>query len=152
LSDKVNAFTRIRGYFERLPEEDVHEVHEVSDLRRTMEIYHALIGAGLIDDAFALLDSRLREPLLEALGANSTMIELLTPLFKSGISSPPALTKSEYQASALLSMGMAYWDLGDLARADALLSLSIGFAIEKGDTFDLFIYIMLAALCWQDRG
>ncbi len=52
LADQAGAFARIRGYFEALPAEDTTTVRDVSQLRRTLEIYYALLHSGQGDAAF----------------------------------------------------------------------------------------------------
>ena len=44
LEDKQATYAQVRSYFEALPEEDEERVQDVADLRRTLELYHALLN------------------------------------------------------------------------------------------------------------
>ena len=82
----------MKSYFEALPEEDNEQVQDVADLRRTLELYHALLNGGQPDDALVLYSARLQiRSLLMGWASTRTMVELLSPLFPNGFDQPPAL-------------------------------------------------------------
>jgi hypothetical protein len=120
LEDKEGAYAQVRSYFEALPAEDTEQVQDVADLRRTLELYHALLNGGQPDDALQLFYDRLAAPLREALGAYATMVELLSPLFPQGFDQPPALRTADDQAYTASALAAAFWNLGDQARAQRL--------------------------------
>ncbi len=50
-SERGETYARVRDYFQAQPAEDHAQVNEVDDLRRSLEIYYALLGAGLLEQA-----------------------------------------------------------------------------------------------------
>ncbi|MBV1856322.1 DUF4062 domain-containing protein [Catellatospora tritici] len=83
-SDRVQANTAVRDHFQALPPEDPSRATSVEDLRHTITIFRALVGAGLLAEADSLWRSGIGKALLVELGAYPTVIELLTPLAADG--------------------------------------------------------------------
>jgi tetratricopeptide (TPR) repeat protein len=79
-ADRVQANERVRDHFDALPPEVPEDANSVEDLRHTITIFRALVGAGRLDDASALWQSHLSDALMVKLGVYSTVVELLTPL------------------------------------------------------------------------
>ncbi len=79
LEDRAGAYARIRSYFEAQPEEDTKTVQDVSQLRRTLEIYYALINSGQLEAAYTLYRDRFGDTIFYALGAYQTIVECLLP-------------------------------------------------------------------------
>lgn len=131
LEDRAATFERIRDYFERLPAEDTRQVQDVSDLRRTLELYHALLEAGRRDDAILLYNDRLHNMLYLQLGSYATMTELLSPLFPDGFARSPALARMDARAYAANELALAFDLLGELAQAQALYELGIGLRLQQ---------------------
>jgi tetratricopeptide (TPR) repeat protein len=77
--DRVYANERIHAHFEALPPEDTASATSVEDLRQTITMFRALVGAERMRDAESLWEDRLSRPLLSELGACETIVELLTP-------------------------------------------------------------------------
>lgn len=128
--DKRATYERIRDHFEKLPPEDLDSVQEISQLRRSLEIYHALIAAGLLDRASEFYGSRLSNILSEILGTDSLIIELLTPLFGSGIFEVPTLSNEDQQAWRMLSMAGSFYQVGRYADALKLGYTGIKFSLD----------------------
>lgn len=133
LSDKTQVYGSIRDYFERQPAENVNQAQEVGDLRRTLEIYHALLGASQFQAAINLYYARLGKVLLLQMGAYQTMIELLSPLFRAGFDAPPALSRVDYQTYAANALAQAFQFLSDLDPARTLYALNIPFFLGERD-------------------
>src|SRR5262249_45217422 len=91
LEDKVATYAQVKSYFQALPAEDTEQAQDVADLRVTLELYHALLNSGQLDDAAQLYSDRLADPLHYALGAYGLILELLSPVFIHGFDQPPAL-------------------------------------------------------------
>ncbi len=104
LADQAGAYARIRGYFEALPAEDTETVRDVSQLRRTLEIYYALLHSGQRDAAIVLYRDRLSDALYFTLGAYQTMVECLLPFFPRGIGQLPELSRPEDQSYVISSL------------------------------------------------
>jgi tetratricopeptide (TPR) repeat protein len=79
-TDRVQANERVRDHFEALPPEDPNTAASVEDLRQTITIFRALVGAGQRGAASALWATRLGHALVVGLGAYATVVELLAPL------------------------------------------------------------------------
>jgi tetratricopeptide (TPR) repeat protein len=120
-----SAYARIRDHFDGLPPEDLNEVKEIGDLRRTLEIYHALIGTGLLDQAYSLYESRLGPVLHFRLATNHVIIELLMPLFPRGLSEPPKLTSIDSQARCINDLANALSFVGSTKQAQDMYLASI---------------------------
>lgn len=137
LEDKSETFARLRSYFEALPAEDGDQVQDVSDLRRTLEIYHALVESSLFDQAADLYRDRLTDVLFYTLGAYTMMVELLTPLFPHGFAAPPALTRPRAQGFTLNSLAMAFHGLGEFSQAQTLYGVGIHLDLQARDAQNL---------------
>jgi tetratricopeptide (TPR) repeat protein len=79
-SDRVRANNRVRDHFQALPPEDIKVASSVEDLRQTVTLFRALVGARQEDDAAALWRTNLHDPLLVRIGASATAVELLSPI------------------------------------------------------------------------
>ncbi|MFI5956030.1 DUF4062 domain-containing protein [Cryptosporangium sp. NPDC051539] len=82
--DRVAANERIRDHFQALPQEDPAAATSVEDLRQTLTLFYALVGAGQIAEAGTVWTRGLGDPLLMNLGAATTVVELLSPLAADG--------------------------------------------------------------------
>lgn len=80
-----DTYVQIADHFQGLPPENLEDIQDVSQLRRTLEIYHALVGSGREDDAARLFGERLNKVLQYKIAAYHQIIELLEPLFPSGV-------------------------------------------------------------------
>ncbi|MBF6590094.1 MAG: hypothetical protein IVW57_06110, partial [Ktedonobacterales bacterium] len=135
--DRQETFGRIRDYFEALPLEDAETVHDVSDLRRTLEVYHALLGAELYDQAFVVYRDRLAVVLYYRLGAYHTIVELLTPFFPQGYTNAPALPMPRRQGYVINELANVFANLGDIEQALVLGELGYRIDLEQQDTRNL---------------
>ncbi len=132
--EKRQTYDRIRGHFESLPEEDVESAKELADLKQTMSIYNALVGAGRLDEAAGFYRRRLRDVLVYQIAAYHTMVELLSTLFPEGESDQlPALSSTNDQANILNEMGSAFYQLGQNERALALYGQLIKLTLDEKD-------------------
>ena len=78
--DRISANERVRDHFQALPPEDVATAQSVEDVRRTIAIYRALVGAGQHAAASGLYEARLDDVLMVRLGAYATVVELVGEL------------------------------------------------------------------------
>ncbi len=137
LADRAVAYARIRGYFEALPAEDTQTVQDVSQLRRTMEIYYALLRSGQVEAAFTLYGDRLTRTLLYNLGAYQTMVECLLPLFPQGIEQLPDLSRQSDQSFVINDLALAFDVLGDPAAALKLFAQAVPLNLATKDVRNL---------------
>lgn len=108
--DRIEANDRIRDHFQALPPEDLTQVSSVEDLRQTLTIFRALIGAGHLGQANTFF-STFDEALMVHLGGFSTVIELLQPV---EVLEPDELLKQPGLHSYL---AIAYSNVGSFDRA-----------------------------------
>jgi tetratricopeptide (TPR) repeat protein len=78
--DRISVHKAVRDHFQALPPEDVQSATSVEDLRSTITLFRALVGGGEPDRAVELWRDRLSRVMLVRLGANSTAVELLSPV------------------------------------------------------------------------
>jgi tetratricopeptide (TPR) repeat protein len=150
LEDQAGTYGRIRDYFQAQPEEDVHAVQDVTDLRRTLEIYHALIGGGQFDQARDLYRDRLKDPLREVLGAYPMMVETLLPLFPHGIQQPPALSTLQSRIWTINELAVAFKNLGDSGSAIALYTQVLQFTLQERNARDASVILNNIGLALRD--
>ena len=79
-----------------------------------------------------LYRDRLADPLLVALGAYATIVELLSPLFTQGFDQPPALLRKNVQSYIANELAVAFGHLGDQTQTQRLNALGIGWACRSG--------------------
>jgi tetratricopeptide (TPR) repeat protein len=90
---------RLAKYFYAIPEPE--EIETLEDLTPAIELYHHLVRAGNLDEAFELFRDRLQRPLYFQMGAFYIIIELL----------------SDLEISADLEESAIAWKLGTLGNA-----------------------------------
>ncbi len=149
--DRNKTFSHIRDHFERLPPEDMKTIEEVSELRRTIEIYHALIGSGNFDEAASFYSNQLNPVLFNQLGAYYTMIELLTPLFPRGLEKRPALSSPYAQGARVVDISNALNMVGRSAEAKQMRAMSIEIDVEQRHGAALGVSLINYALSLEDE-
>src|SRR5574341_1341479 len=83
-TERQHTFDRIRDHFANLPPEKVDKATELGDLKNSLQIFHALIGAEKFGEAVAFYGGDMSQALLLSLEAYPTVLELLRPLFPEG--------------------------------------------------------------------
>ncbi|MCB9642687.1 MAG: ATP-binding protein [Myxococcales bacterium] len=149
--ERHKTFSHIRDHFERLPPEDMKTIEEVSELRRTIEIYHALIGAGNFDEAASFYSTQLNQVLFNQLGAYYTMIELLSPLFPRGLEKRPALRSLFAQGARIVDISNALNMVGRGDEAKRMRAMSIEIDLEQQSGAALGISLINYALSLEDE-
>lgn len=125
-ADRVQTFERIGDHFESLPPENEDEATELSDLKNTIQIYRAFLGAGQWVRAVALYRSRLSWPLLFSITSYPTVVELLRPLFGKGLGHfPTSRTDISVQDFVVNDFGNALFHLGETQEALNLVVLKL---------------------------
>jgi tetratricopeptide (TPR) repeat protein len=136
LEDREATYAQVKNYFEALPEEDEDKVRDVADLRRTLELYHALLNSGQLDAALQLYRDRL-DVLYYGLGTYTTMVELLSPLFTKSFDQPPTLQNLNDQAYAANDLALAFDNLGDYIQAQRLYAMQNRLHLQERDASNL---------------
>jgi hypothetical protein len=152
LEDKQATYDQVKGYFEALPQEDTEQAQDVADLRRTLELYHALLNSGQLDAAWDLYSDRLHVPLFFGLGSYATMVELLSPLFSHGFDQPPTLRAMRAQAWIANALALAFRNLGDYAQAQRLYAVANRVDLQERDATNLSVGLNNLGKSLEDGG
>jgi tetratricopeptide (TPR) repeat protein len=136
LEDKESTYKQVQSYFQALPPEDTDQAKDVADLRQTLELYHALLNGGQPDDAVQLYKNRL-DVLFYGLGAYTTIVELLSPLFTHGFDQPPTLSHSYDQSYIVNDLAATFYNLGDHVQAQRMYSVAIPLDLHDQDALYL---------------
>lgn len=150
--ERKAVFERIRDHFTSLPPTPLEDVRDLSDLHRDLEIYHALVGEGLLDSAAEFYAGRLARVLHHNIAAYHTMVELLTPLFPQGIDQLPAVSSAEHQSACLNHLASAYGYLGQNERALVLKGLKIQLNLDRRDSANLGVGLRNYAISLRADG
>jgi hypothetical protein len=134
---RTQVYQGIRDHFSEQPAEDPAQVNEVDDLRRSLEIYSALIGAGLLDEAASFYKGSLSNVLLLELTASTAVLELLSPLFPQGFAALPALSAPSDQSYFLNEVSIALSNLGREVDSLAAIGLTLRIDLEREDASEL---------------
>jgi tetratricopeptide (TPR) repeat protein len=132
-TERTQTYERIRDHFEGLPPEDADAAAELSDLKATIQVYRALIGAGQLDRAAELFQSRLAASLLFSITSYPAVIELLTPMFRNGLDHPPVLSSKHAQSHCVAGLGFALTQTGNVEGALRLERVHIQINLESKD-------------------
>ena len=104
--DRAAAHTRLIDYFDAVPKPS--KVEKLEDLAPVIELYHHMVRAGNLDEAFKLLYERFANALLYQFGAYQLYAELLRALFPDGEDKPPPLKDESAQAWTLNGLANTY--------------------------------------------
>jgi hypothetical protein len=139
--EKQETFLTARDYFAGLPPDDLENATEVSQVVHTLELYHCLIGAGLLDEAANFLIDK-SGVFLDNLGVAALYLELAQPFFGGGIVDVPTVSSPELQSSILLCIGNAYGiaNLGSegMVRYEQALQLNV-----RNERWSAVAYLLL---------
>jgi hypothetical protein len=132
-------------YFQAMPQKE--RVITYEDICPVIELYHHLVKAGKLDEAFDLFRDRIYNPAFFQLSAYHLIIELLRELFPWGEDKPPRL-KSD-QAWVLNSLANTYCLSGQPMKTMTLFFQSIGITEKNDDKKNLTIDLGNAAKAAQ---
>lgn len=148
--DQKGAFDRIRDYFAAQIPENLEDIHDISQLNQSLEIYHALIGAGRLDDAAAFYEERLGSVLKDNLATYHPIIELLTPLFVDGLDALPRVTDLRLKSACLNDLASVLKYIGQNERALNLKGVMLKLDLEREDFSDLGVSLLNYGLSLSD--
>jgi hypothetical protein len=109
-------------YFEAILQPE--GVEKLEDLAPVIELYHHMVSAGKLDEAWILFRERLHSPMYHQFGAYQSMVELMSVMLTKQNSPIPNLTKYADQAWFLAALGNAYSVSGQPYLAEPLFILS----------------------------
>ena len=131
--ERKQTFLTVRDHFAGLPPDDFEKATELSHVAHSVEIYRCLIGAGLFDEAASFYSGDLSNTLNFHLGANSLIVELLSPLFRGGEDGLPCLTSSLAQRFILNGLAIAVGYMGRYDEALTLLAKTLRIHLEQAN-------------------
>lgn len=131
--DRKRAFSKVRtDYFDVQTEEDPDHVTNVSQLQRTLDIYRAYLGEEKWDEAINIFGRRL-DTALNRLGEFRKTIELLEPLFPSGLETRPQLSDAQMQWYAMNEVASNFRLIGEIPHALDILKGALALALHMND-------------------
>jgi tetratricopeptide (TPR) repeat protein len=130
-TDRVGAHERLVDYFEAVPKPA--KVGKLEDIAPVIELYHHLVRAGNLDEAWKLFCERLSpNPLYFQFGAYQLISELLRALFLDGEGKPPRLKDESAQALTLNALATSYSRSGQPRRAVPLFEMNLAIREKHG--------------------
>ena len=140
--ERFSTYQQIRNYFESLPPENLDEVTETNQLRRSLEIYHALVGSRQLDEAAHFYEERLSEMLEYHIANYNLIVELLTPLFLNGTDQLPALSDPFQQNACVTTLAGAFYYLEQTEKALKLYGLTLKLWLDQKDATNLGVELL----------
>ena len=137
--DRKVTFLAARDYFSSLPPDNLATATEFSHVAHSVEIYRCLLGAGLLDAAAEFYRGALADTLLFHLGANTQIIELLTPLFLGGQGGLPNLSSVSDQSYILSNLAISQGYLGHNEEELRLFRLTLPLDLNAESWSDLAV-------------
>jgi len=156
-ADRMVAHTRLADYFAAIPKPE--KVQTLDDLAPVIELYHHMVRAGKLDEAFLLFRDKITTPTYYQFGAYQLRIELLLALFPDGENKPPRLKDESNQAWTLNSLANACSLGGQPRRAVTLCEMHNVLQEKAGDKENLaarlgnvaFTQLSIGALAQAER-
>jgi tetratricopeptide (TPR) repeat protein len=131
--DLAKTYERIRDHFESLPLENSNEASELSQIKNSLQIYRAFIGAGQLDKAAHLYRNQLSGALFFSITSYPTVIEVLTPLFANGTTNLPTLAAASDKRFIANDLGIAFQMLGRTEEAQRIELALIQLGLTSKD-------------------
>jgi tetratricopeptide (TPR) repeat protein len=132
--ERTGVHVTLIVYFEAVPQPQ--KIEKLEDLAPVIELYHHMVKAGKLDEAFDLFYTRLNEPLYYQLGAYQVFIELQAALFDEK-TQLPKLEKESRQARILNDIANSYFLSGQPRRAVPLFEMQNALQEKAGNKQNL---------------
>ncbi len=114
-------------------------VKTLEDLAPVIELYHHMVRAGNLDEAWKLFYDRINKPTYYQFGAYQLRIELLRALFLDDVDKPPRLKREDTQRWTLNGLANTYSVSGQPRRAIPLFEMQNVICEKAGDKKNLAI-------------
>lgn len=148
--DRTGTFEAIRDHFASLPPENVAEATELSQVKNSIEIVRALLGARRFEEAFDFYRGGFALSLLVSIGAYHLVVELLSPLVRCDQVSGPALSRPRDRTEATNDLTITLQRLGRSEEAIPLFREQFRLDLEAEDWTSLAIGLWNLANCLDD--
>jgi len=142
LTTKDEVHERAAEYFQKIPPT---KIVKLEDLNPVIELYHHLVEAGKMDEAFALLRDRFADIIYYQLSAYNLYNQLLRELFVDGEERPPRLKSESAQAWTLAALANSYSLSGEPNKAMPLILRAAKISESANDTRNIAIDLGNAA-------
>ena len=133
--ERTGAHVILVVYFEAVPQPQ--KIEKLEDLAPVIELYHHMVRAGKLDEAWLLFRDRIWQTLFYRLGGYQIQIELLATLFVDGENNPPKLKQKLYQAHCINELANACSLSGQPRRAMSLYEMHNTMREKTGDKKNL---------------
>ncbi|MFN0214323.1 MAG: DUF4062 domain-containing protein, partial [Saprospiraceae bacterium] len=138
--DKQSTFSALQVHFGAAPKiDDYRKVNSFEDLTPAIELYHALIGLGKLDEACAVFIHQINRATLYRLGTSRQRIELLEKLFPDGLEQLPRLLNYNIRGFICNSLSLSYSDSGEPNKSVHYLKMGIEILEKEHDQKNLII-------------
>lgn len=138
--EQRGVFEVMRSHFEAAPMiDDYTKVNSLEDLTPAIELFNALIGLGLLDEAEILFYKKISDSTHYRLGASLQRVELLEKLFPDGLRQLPRLSKPDMQAYTCNALAASYQSNGEPGKAIVYFKLSIEIVKNENELENLSI-------------
>jgi len=117
-------------YFQSMPK--VEKIIHLKDISPLIELYHHLVKAGKLDEAYILYEGRISKHAYYQLSAYHLIIELLKEFFPEGEDHLPCLKDESHQASIVNDLALAYSLSGQPLKAVPLFFQNIRISEKIG--------------------
>jgi len=130
---RKEAHVQLAMYFIDVKPVTNRNVKTLEDLAPVIELYHHLVGAGNLDEAWKIYYERLQKAIYYQFGAYQLQIELLRALFLDGEDKPPRLKREDYKRWTLNTLGGSYAMSGQPYLSVKLREMHSAICEKEGD-------------------
>jgi tetratricopeptide (TPR) repeat protein len=145
--ERTRAYNTIRDHFASLPPENVEEATELAQVKNSIEILRALLGAHHFEEALEFYRGALSWSLLVSIGAYHVIIELMSPLLQCDRNGVPVLTRAADRSDATNDLAIALEGVGRLEEALGLYREAIRLDLESEHWHALAAGLRNLAVC-----
>jgi tetratricopeptide (TPR) repeat protein len=149
-SQQTDAHVVLVVYFKTVPQPQ--KIEKLEDLAPVIELYHHIVRAGKLSEAYDLFRDRINKPTYYQLAAYELQIELLSVLFAEGLDNLPTLKNKDSQEEVLGNLANAYSKIGQPKASLRLIKLHNKFCEEIGDKENLAIGLVTQARRYVELG
>lgn len=131
--DRAGTYNAVRDHFSSLPPERVAKATELAQVKNSIEIMRALIGAGRLDEALSFYKGDLGQSLMFSIGAYHIVIELLEPLLSCNRDGAFILSELDSRNYVVNAVAGALFYLGRLDEAAEFCHMVLRRDVESGN-------------------
>lgn len=151
--EKKYAYNHIHKYFSDLANEQPEVVlpRELEEIKYSISMYRALVGANRWDEAEELFTAKLHFPLSESIARPYTIIELLMPFFSEGLGISPNLLSINARHRQTTNLADAFNNIADFDSAEELCVLSLKQGINEENADHIGSSLQMYSIILQNK-